>query len=117
MTTTKAWSPSATLSSTPVTVTVWGDAQFSAVKVKVAGLTVPSPSSELERAMVTSASGSVFKTTVKVSVAPDSLVIKPSMGSTVTPGLSLSVLVTATSSASMPPYSVSSDTAGAVFMV
>ena len=89
-------------SSTPVTVTVWGEAQLSEVKVKAAGLTVPSPSSELEMAMVTSAVGSVFRTTVKVSVPPASVTTKPSNGSTVIPGLSLSVFVTETSSASTP---------------
>ena len=72
------------------------------VKVTLVGLTVPSLVSELESAMVTSAVGWEFRTMVKVSKPPASVVTRPSVGLTVMPALSLSVLVTLTSAASMP---------------
>jgi hypothetical protein len=53
-----AWSPSWTASSTPVTVTVCGVAQFAAVKVSDAGATVPSAVWLELSAIVTSAVGS-----------------------------------------------------------
>ena len=52
--------------------------------------------------MVTSAVGCVFSTTVKVAVPPASVVVRPDVGVTVMPAVSLSVLVTATSAALAP---------------
>jgi hypothetical protein len=49
--------PSARASLTPVTVTVWGTFQLAAVKVKLAGPTVPSVVSLDERPIVTFAVG------------------------------------------------------------
>ncbi len=66
------------------------------VKVRVAGETVPSLVSEEETAVVTSAVGSAVKTTVKVAVAPASVVL-PLMAETVKAEVSLSVLVAETS--------------------
>ena len=54
----------------------------------------------LEMPMVTSAVGSESRTTVKVAVAPASVVL-PLMAVTVIPAVSLSVLVTETSAAFM----------------
>ena len=54
------------------------------------------------RPMVTSAVGWVFSTTVKVAVPPASVVVRPEVGVTVMPAVSLSVLVTATSPALTP---------------
>ena len=60
--------PSSRVSSTPVTVTVCAVFQSAAVKVRLAGATVPSPVSLEVRAMVTSAVGWALSTTVKVAV-------------------------------------------------
>ena len=98
-----AWFLSVKLSSTPVTVTVCGVFQFAGVKVRLTGETVPSLVLLDDKSMVTSAVGSVLSTTVKVSVPPASVVVRPEMGFTVIPGVSLSVLVTVTSSGSRPP--------------
>ena len=87
---------------TPVTVTVCGTFQFALVKVRLAGLTVPSVVSLELRPIVTSAVGCVFSTTVKVAVPPASVVVRPDVGVTVMPAVSLSVLVTATSAALTP---------------
>ena len=87
---------------TPVTVTVCGTFQFAVVKVRLAGLTVPSVVSLELSPMVTSAVGWVFSTTVKVAVPPASVVVRPDVGVTVMPAVSLSVLVTATSAALTP---------------
>ncbi len=89
----KATSPSSTSSSTPVTVTVWAVSQFADVKTTSAGLTVPSDVSELVRVTVTVAVGWELRTTVKLAVPPASVVTKPDVGLTVTPALSLSLIV------------------------
>ena len=66
------------------------------VKVTEAGRTVPSDKSLLDRPIVTSAIGSVFNASVNVAVAPASVVC-PLIEDTVTPGESLSSLITVTS--------------------
>ena len=66
--------PSSRVSSTPVTVTVCAMFQLAAVKVRLAGATVPSPVSLEDRAMVTSAVGWALSTTVKVAVPAASVV-------------------------------------------
>jgi len=77
--------PSTTLSSTPVTVTVWGVDQSELVKVRLDGATVPSVVSEDERGMVTSAVGWELSTIVNDAVPPDSVVTSPEVGVTVIP--------------------------------
>ena len=77
-----------------MTVTVCGTFQLAAVKVRLAGATVPSVVSLEVRPMVTSAVGWVLSTTVKVAVPPASVVVRPEVGVTVMPAVSLSVLVT-----------------------
>ena len=72
--------PSSRTSSTPVTVTVCGAFQLAAVKVRLAGATVPSVVSLEDRPMVTSAVGWVLSTTVKVAVPPASVVVRPEVG-------------------------------------
>ena len=57
------------------------------------------------RAIVTSAVGWEFRTTVKVAVPPASVVVRPEVGLTVMPAVSLSMLVTETSAALRPSYS------------
>ena len=93
-----ARAPSATVSSTPVTVTFCGAFQSVTVKTRRAGLTVPSVMSELRMAMVTSAFGCALSTTLNCAVAPFSLVARPGAANTVTPAVSLSKLMTGTSS-------------------
>ena len=95
-------SPSSRKSLTPVTVTVCGVFQFAFVKVTLAGLTVPSTVLLELRPIVTSAVGCEFSTTVKVAVPPASVVVRPEVGVTVMPAVSLSVLVTETSLALSP---------------
>ncbi len=57
------------------------------------GETAPSEGSELVTAMITSAVGGLFSFTVNVACCfPSSDVSKPITGSTVTPGVSLSIL-------------------------
>jgi hypothetical protein len=68
-----------------------------AVNVTLAGDTVPSLASLELRPIVTFAVGWVFSTMVNAAVPPDSVVIKPLVGLTVMPAVSLSVLVTNTS--------------------
>ena len=87
-----AISPSSTSSFTPVTVTVCGVAQLAAVKVRLAGATVPSVVSLLEIPVETSAVGSAFRTTVKVAVPPASVVL-PLIADTVNPDVSSSRLI------------------------
>ena len=94
--------PSASASFTPVTVTVCGVSQFALVNVRLAGLTVPSVVSFELRPIVTFAVGCVFSTTLNVAVPPASVVDRPAVGLTVIPAVSLSVLVTETSLASIP---------------
>jgi hypothetical protein len=62
------WLPSEAVSSTPVTVTVWALFQLPVVNVSVAGETVVSPVSALDKVNTTVPVGSAFKTTVNVSV-------------------------------------------------
>ena len=62
---------------TPVTVTVCATFQFAVVKVRLAGLTVPSVVSLELSAIVTSAVGWVLSTTVNVAVPPASVVVSP----------------------------------------
>ena len=90
------------MSSTPVTVTVCAVLQLPGVKVREAGATVPSVRSLEESPIVTFAVGWVSSTTVKVAVPPDSVVVRPDVGATVNPAVSLSVFVTATSAALKP---------------
>ena len=94
--------PSTTASLTPVTVTVCGTFQLTFVKVRLAGLTVPSAALLELSAIVTSAVGWLVSTTVNVAVPPAS-VVGPEIGETVMPAMSLSVFVTVTSAASRPP--------------
>src|SRR5688500_20157362 len=89
--------PSARVSSTPVTVMVWGTFQFCGVNVTEDGETMPSVVSLLVRAIVTLAVGAVSRTIVNVSGSRNSEAIRPSTGSTVMPGVSLSRFLTLTS--------------------
>jgi hypothetical protein len=66
------------------------------VNVTLAGDAIPSVASLDDRPMVTSAVGCAFSTTVKVAVAPASVVIFE-IRLIVIPGVSLSLLVTVTS--------------------
>ena len=73
------------------------------MKVRLAGLTVPSVVSLLESPIVTFAAGGAFSTTVKLAVPPASVVTRPLTGFTVMPRAgSLSVLVTATLAGLIP---------------
>ena len=87
---------------TPVTVTVWATFQFAAVNVRLAGETVPSAALLLESAIVTSAVGCAFITTVKLALPPASVVVSPATGVTEIPATSSSVLLSETSAASRP---------------
>ena len=69
--------PSATASLTPVTVTVCGVFQFASVKVRLAGLTVPSVVLFELTPIVTFAVGCEFRTTLNVAVPPPSVVTGP----------------------------------------
>src|SRR5262249_18197784 len=90
-----ATSPSSRKSLTPVTVTVCGVFQLAGVNVMLAG-TVPSLVSLDDRFTVTSATGLVCSTTLKVAVPPASVVTRPPVGLTLTAAVSLSWLVTTT---------------------
>ena len=94
--------PSTTASFTPVTVTVWSTFQFTLVKTRLVGVTVPSVVLLELSAIVTSAVGWDVSTTVKVVVPPASVVVSPDVGVTVMPATSSSVLLTATSAALAP---------------
>ena len=59
--------------------------QFAVVNVRLAGPTVPSVVSLELSAIVTSAVGCVFSTTVNVAVPPASVVVRPAVGVTVIP--------------------------------
>ena len=85
-----------------MTVTVCAMFQLATVKVRLAGVAVPSVVSLLDRAMLTSALGWLLSTTVKLAVPPASVVVRPLVGTTVMPALSSSVLVTDTSDGLMP---------------
>lgn len=80
-----ATKPSASASSTPVTVTVCATFQFTLVKVSEAGETVPSVVSLEASGTVTSPCGWRPSFTVKVAVAPRSLVARPEVGVTTKP--------------------------------
>ncbi len=95
-------SPSATASSTPVTVTVRATFQLAVVNVRLAGETLPSAGLPLAIGIVTSAVGWLNSLTVKLAVPPASVVTRPATGVTLTPEASLSVFVAATSAASIP---------------
>ena len=85
--------PSTNPSSTPVTVTVCGVSQFA--EVKVSGLLrVASPVSSDVIVRTTSEVGSASRTTVNVSVLPDSSTsVDSSVSSIVNPGASSSRVV------------------------
>jgi hypothetical protein len=85
--------PSVTVSFTPVTVAVCATFQFAAVKVKLAGATVPSPVFELARGIVTLAVGWLVSFTVNVADVRFSLVC-PEIADTVNPATSLSAMFT-----------------------
>ena len=83
-------------SSTPVTVTVCGVSQSALVKVTVL-VTVASPASSEVTVRTTSDVGWAVRTTVKVSVVPDSATsVDPSVSATVNPATSSSVVVAVT---------------------
>ena len=75
---------------------------MAAVKVSEVVERVPSLASFVERLIVTSAVGWLFKTTLNCAVPPASVVVSPEVGVTVIPAVSSSVLVTATSLAFSP---------------
>ena len=83
----KDWAPSASASSTPVTVTVWNAAKLVAVKVIAAGATTPSAVLLLDRSMVTLPVGCEFSRTVNVALPPPSVVTRPVFGLTVIPAV------------------------------
>ena len=90
------WSPSMMSSSTPVTVTICAVSQFADVKVSVE-VTVASPVSDEVMERTTSLSGWALRTTVIVSVVPDSSTpVDPSVSATVNPATSSSVVDTET---------------------
>ena len=95
-------SPSSNKSLTPVTVTVCGVFQFAVVNVTLAGLTVPSDVSLELSPIVTFAVGCAVRTMVNVAVPPASVVVRPKVGLTVMPAVSLSMLITDTSSGFRP---------------
>ena len=83
-------------SSIPVTVTVCGVSQLFVVKVKIAlFVTVISPVAADEVLTKTFVKGRAFRTTVNVSVVPDSLTsVAPPDSTIVKPAFSLSCVVT-----------------------
>ena len=81
------------MSSTPVTVTVWGVFQLVAVNVSIGNKIVPSDVSLEDKPTLTSDVGSVFSFTEKVAVAPSSEVF-PEIAETVIPAVSLSAFCT-----------------------
>ena len=88
--------PSIMLSSAPVTVTVCGVSQFAGVKVNEL-LTVASPVSSDVMVRTTSEVGWASRTTVNVSVVPDSSTsVAPSSSTIVKPATSSSVVDTET---------------------
>src|SRR5574342_344852 len=95
----KVCGPSATESSTPVTVTVCETLQFAAVNTRLAGDTTPSAGLLEDSGMVTSAAGCELSTTVKVTEVPDSEVEVPLGAPTMIPATSLSALETDTAPA------------------
>ena len=101
-------SPSMRLSSTPVTVMVWGVFQFELVNVSDEALRDCSVLSAPERLTVTSAVGLASRTTVNVEEEPASVVSRlpePSVVpvlAMVMPALSLSVFLTVVVAVSVP---------------
>ena len=88
--------PSTRSSSTPVTVTVCGVSQLTGVKVTLAG-TVASPVSSDVIVRTTSEVGSASRTTVNMSVLPDSSTsVAASVSSIVNPATSSSRVSTET---------------------
>ena len=85
-------SPSTTLSSTPVTVTVWGLFQFPLLKLREFVDNLPSLLSSPVMGMVTWFSGWAVRATVKLMEAPFSLVVVL-LVTNVIPAVSSSVLV------------------------
>jgi hypothetical protein len=94
--------PSFRKSATPVTVTICGVLQLSAVNVRLAGVTTPSAVFVDATPMITSAVGWRLRNTVKVSLLPSSETDRPLVRVTVMPGCSLSMFTTWTSDASNP---------------
>ena len=89
------WSPSVSVSSIPVTVTVCGVSQSDVVNVNAVGATVTSPVSPDDVLISTSDDGWVLRTTVNVSVPPASVVtVEPSDSEIEIPGESSSEVVT-----------------------
>ena len=83
-------------SSTPVTVTVCGVSQLAFVNVRVP-VAVASPVSLEEIESTTSDDGCALRTTVKVSVVPDSsTLVDPPLSAMVNPAVSSSVVVAET---------------------
>ena len=105
--------PSTRKSSTPVTVTVCGVSQLLVVKVSEL-VTLTSVSSSVLISRTTSVSGCASRTTVNVSVLPDSSTsVAASVSVTVNSGMSSSVVVTAmiwSSSGSNPSSEFTSST-------
>ena len=105
--------PSIRKSSTPVTVTVCAVSQLLVVKVSEL-VTLTSVSSSVEMSRTTSVSGCASRTTVNVSVLPDSSTsVAASVSVTVNSGMSSSVVVTVTiwsSSGSNPSSELASST-------
>ena len=87
--------PSATESSTPVTVTVWALFQLPLVKVRVEADTVASPVSADVTDKTTSDAGWVSSTAVNVPVEPASLTVAVVVDNVID-AVSLSVVVTVT---------------------
>src|SRR5581483_8157059 len=101
-----ATEPSANASSTPVTVIVWGVAKLAGENTTWSGATVPSPVSVLDKPTVTADLGGVLRTTWNVALPPFSVVIRPLVGNTVTPGPSLSTVSTLTLTGATCLYSL-----------
>src|SRR5512133_3613422 len=91
-------------SSTPVTVTVCGVFQLAALNVNEDVETAPSAVFGLAIEIVTFAVGWLVSTTVNDACAPASVVVSPLVGVTVTPAVSLSILVTETSETAILLY-------------
>src|SRR2546430_8996813 len=94
--------PSSTASSWPVSVITCATFQFALVNVTDDAETVPSAVLDEVSENVTLAVGRGFNTIENVAVPPASVVVKPDVGATVTPAVSLSVLGTETSATAMP---------------
>ncbi len=80
--------PSRTLSSVPVTVTVWAMFQFVGVNTSWVTWTVPSVRSRDVTEITTSAVGGCVRTTLNEALLPFSLVDRPLVWLTNTPGRS-----------------------------